>query len=77
MRIFAALALSFALFSHAQAQSSGGGSVYHIAEICAFDIQQYCKGIRSKRIRDLKECLAKNERNLLPRCQDHYKEARP
>ena len=75
MRIFAALELTFALLSQAHAQS--GGSVYHIAQICAFDIQQYCKGISPRRIRDLKECLAKNERNLLPRCQDHYKEARP
>jgi hypothetical protein len=74
MRTFAALALSVVLVSAANAQS---GIVYKIAQICSFDIQQYCKGIPPKRIRDLKECLAKNERNLLPRCQDHYKEARP
>lgn len=74
MRTFAALALSVVFVSAANAQS---GTVYKIAQICAFDMQQYCKGIPPKRIRDLKECLAKNERNLLPRCQDHYKEARP
>ncbi len=76
MRIFAALAVSIALLSQVHAQG-GGGTVYKIAAICNFDIQQYCKGIPPKRIRDLKECLAKNEKNLLPRCQDHYKEARP
>ena len=48
-----------------------------ISAICGFDMQQYCKGITVKRIRDLKECLAKHEKDLLPRCQDHYKEARP
>ena len=74
MRTFAALALSVVLVSTANAQS---GTVYHIAQICGFDIQQYCKGIPSKRIRDLKECLAKHEKDLMPRCQDHYKEARP
>ena len=74
MRTFVALALSFVMVSGANAQS---GTIYHIAQICTFDIQQYCKGISVKRIRDLKECLAKNERNLLPRCQDHYKDARP
>ncbi len=79
MRIFTAFALTVALVSqaHAQSSSSGGGTVYKIGAICTFDIQQYCKGIPPKRIRDLKECLAKNEKNLLPRCQDHYKEARP
>jgi len=74
MRTFAALALSFVLASGAHAQS---GTIYHIAGICIFDMQQYCKGISVKRIRDLKECLAKHEKDLMPRCQDHYKEARP
>ncbi len=74
MRVFAALALTFALMSDAQAQS---GTVYHIRAICPFDMQQYCKGIPPKKIRDLKECLAKHEKDLMPRCQDHYKEARP
>ena len=74
MRTFVALALSFVLVSAANAQS---GTVYKIKEICGFDMAQYCKNVPAKRIRDLKECLAKNERNLLPRCQDHYKEARP
>ena len=80
MRIIAALALAGAMFSPANAQISGGsagGTTYKIGSICGFDMQQYCKGIPAKRIRDLKECLARNEKNLLPRCQDHYKEARP
>jgi hypothetical protein len=75
MRILAALALTLALLSNAHAQS--GGTTYKIGAICAFDMQQYCKGIPPKRIRDLKECLAKHEKDLLPRCQDHYKEAKP
>jgi hypothetical protein len=74
MWVFAALALTFALLSNAHAQS---GVTYKIGAICAFDMQQYCKGIPPKRIRDLKECLAKHEKDLLPRCQDHYKEAKP
>ncbi len=75
MRTFAALALSLALAS--AAANAQNGTVYHIGAICAFDIQQYCKGITVKRIRDLKECLTRHEKDLLPRCQDHYKEARP
>ena len=74
MRTFAALALSFILVSAANAQN---GTVYKIKEICGWDVAQYCKGISFKRIRDLRECLAKHEKDLLPRCQDHYKEARP
>ena len=78
MRILAALALACAVSSqaHADTSTNSGGSIYHIAQICSFDIQQYCKGISVKRIRDMKACLANNEKNLLPRCQDHYKEAR-
>jgi hypothetical protein len=71
MRFIAALALTFALSSGAHAIT-----VYHISIICKFDMDQYCKGISAKRIRDLKECLAKHERDLLPQCQDHYKEAK-
>ena len=74
MRTFAALAFSFILVSAANAQN---GTVYKIKEICGWDVAQYCKGISFKRIRDLRECLAKHEKDLLPRCQDHYKEARP
>ena len=74
MRICAALALSFALIGQAYAQN---GTVYKIREICGFDMAQYCKDIPFKRIRDLKACLAQHEKDLLPRCQDHYKEARP
>lgn len=72
MRIIAALALGLALASEADA----AGTVYYIRDVCKFDMEQYCKGIPVRRIRDLRECLAKNERNLLPRCQDHYKEAK-
>lgn len=49
---------------------------YNISVVCKFDIEQYCKDISKKRIRDLRECLAKHEKDLFPRCQDHYKEAR-
>jgi hypothetical protein len=48
---------------------------YQIAVECKFDMDQYCKGIPKSRLRDLRECLAKHEKDLFPRCQDHYKEA--
>ena len=72
MRLIAALALSLALVSEGHA----AGTVYKMMIVCKFDMEQYCKGISARRIRDLRECLAKNEKNLLPQCQDHYKEAR-
>jgi hypothetical protein len=71
MRIVAALALSFALMSEAQAQLT----IYTLASICQWDLQQYCKNVPPRRLKELKACLAKNEKKLLPRCQDHYKEA--
>ncbi len=49
---------------------------YAIGVVCKLDIEQYCKGITKNRIRDLRECLAKHEKDLFPRCQDHYKEAK-
>ncbi len=58
-------------------KAEAAGTVYKIGVECKFDIEQYCKSIRRKRIRDLRECLAKHEKDLLPRCQDHYKEAIP
>ncbi len=67
---FSALALML-LSSAAQAITT-----YAIAVECKFDMEQYCKGIPKTRIRDLRECLAKHEKELFPRCQDHYKEAR-
>jgi hypothetical protein len=72
MRFIAALALALALTSGAQALPV----VYKMYIICKFDKEQYCKDIPYKNWRDLRECLAKHERDLLPRCQDHYKEAR-
>jgi len=51
-------------------------SVYSIALVCKMDIEQYCKSIPKTRIRDLRECLQKHEKDLFPQCQDHYKEAR-
>lgn len=51
-------------------------TTYAIAKICKFDMEQYCKDIPKVRIRDLRECLAKHEKDLFPRCQDHYKEAK-
>ncbi len=72
MRIIAALALGLALVSEANAS----GTIYYMKIVCKFDMEQYCKDIPVRRIRDLRECLAKNEKNLLPQCQDHYKEAK-
>ena len=72
MRFIAALSFLLVLSCGAQADIT----VYRIGMICKFDMEQYCKGIPAKRIRDLKECLAKHEKELLPRCQDHYKEAK-
>ena len=51
-------------------------TVYSIAIICKFDIEQYCKTIPKIKIRELRECLGKHEKDLFPRCQDHYKEAK-
>jgi len=72
MKYAAALALAFAFVSSAQS----AGIVYYMEDVCKFDKEQYCKAIPKKRLRDLRECLAKHERELLPRCQDHYKEAK-
>jgi len=57
---------------------SGAGAVttYNISIVCKFDIQQYCKDIPKTRIRDLRGCLAKHEKDLFPQCQDHYKQAK-
>jgi hypothetical protein len=72
MRFLSASALVFAfLSSEANATTS-----YNISIVCKFDIEQYCKTIPKVRIRELRECLAKHEKDLFPRCQDHYKEAR-
>ncbi len=51
-------------------------TTYPIAVVCKFDIEQYCKNIPKIRIRELRECLASHEKDLFPRCQDHYKEAK-
>jgi hypothetical protein len=72
MKFIAALALFFALSSGAQA----GTTVFYMRIVCKIDWEQYCKGITVRRIRDLRECLAKHEKDLLPQCQDHYKEAK-
>jgi hypothetical protein len=72
MKVLAASLLALALLtSGANAQSR-----FALGAICGFDIQQYCKDIRRTRTRELKECLAKHEKNLFPRCQDHYREAK-
>jgi hypothetical protein len=71
MRVAAALALIVALVSGAQA----GTTIYKLATVCKWDKEQYCKDIPFKKARDLKACLAKHEKDLLPQCQDHYKEA--
>ena len=72
MRFLAASALVFAFWStEVKAVTS-----YNIAVVCKFDIDQYCKKIPKIRIRELRECLAKHEKDLFPQCQDHYKQAR-
>jgi hypothetical protein len=72
MKVISASVLALALLSSSvQAQTR-----YPIGDVCKFDIEQYCKDIRKTRIRELKECLAKHEKNLFPRCQDNYKDAR-
>jgi hypothetical protein len=72
MRVIAALALALICLSR-QAQAT---TVYSIAIVCKFDIEQYCKSIPKVRIRELRECLGKHQKNLFPNCQDHYKEAK-
>jgi len=72
MKVLAASLLALALLTSGAAAQTR----FILGAICAFDIQQYCKDIRRSRTREVKECLAKNERNLFPRCQDHYKDAK-
>jgi hypothetical protein len=72
MRFLAASALVFTFFS----SEVKATTYYNIAVVCKFDIDQYCKGIPKVRIRELRQCLAKHEKNLFPQCQDHYKEAK-
>jgi hypothetical protein len=71
MRIIVALALSFALISAGQAIQT----TYKLGDVCRFDLQQYCKDIPLKKVKEVKQCLAQHEKDLLPRCQDHYREA--
>jgi hypothetical protein len=72
MKVLAASLLALALLtSGANAQTR-----FALGAICAFDIQQYCKDIRKTRTREVKECLGKHEKDLFPRCQDHYKDAK-
>jgi hypothetical protein len=72
MKIVAALALTVALASRAQAEIK----TYKLNDVCKFDKEQYCKDIKYSYINKLRECLAKHEKDLLPRCQDNYKIAR-
>lgn len=72
MKVISASVLALALI----ASSAHAQTRYSLQGICAFDIQQYCKDIRKTRLRELKECLAKHEKDLFPRCQDNYKEAK-
>jgi hypothetical protein len=50
-------------------------TIYKLKAVCPYDIQQYCKDIRRTLTKQIKECLARHERELLPYCQDHYKDA--
>jgi hypothetical protein len=72
MKVLAASLLALALLT----SGAEAGSNVPLGAVCAFDIQQYCKDIRRARTRELKACLAKHEKDLFPRCQDHYKDAR-
>jgi len=72
MKAIAASVLALALLS----QGAHAQTYYSIAKVCKFDIEQYCKDIKIAKIRDLRECLAKHEKDLFPNCQDHYKVAR-
>jgi hypothetical protein len=72
MKAAAALALIVALVPGAQAAPT----TYRLMIVCKWDKEQYCKDIPYKKVRELKECLAKHEKDLLPQCQDHYKDAR-
>jgi hypothetical protein len=72
MRFLVAWALALAFLS----SEAKAITTYNIAIVCKFDIEQYCKNIPKSKIRELRECLAKHEKDLFPRCQDHYKEAR-
>ena len=65
--IFASLLLS--------SSANAGITIYKIGRVCPIDIEQYCKGISTKKLRDLKECLRQHEKQLLPYCQDHYKDS--
>ena len=50
-------------------------TIYKLQIVCKLDIDQYCKDIRRTLTRQIKECLARHETELLPYCQDHFKEA--
>ena len=70
--VLAAPVLALALLATgAQAQT-----IYSIGDVCKFDIQQYCKNITARRIRDLKACLAMHDKDLFPRCHENYKDAK-
>jgi hypothetical protein len=77
MKAISALLLLLALLpvsAQAQNQKIETPANNALGQICKMDIEQYCKGINKKRIRDLKECLAKHEKNLFPTCQNYYKD---
>lgn len=64
------------LFSALPLPSQAAVTTYRLFDICKFDYEQYCKKIDKKRKNEIKSCLAEHEKDLLPRCQDHYKQAR-
>ncbi len=72
MKKIAAIALVLAMST---SYAGAAGTVYKLLDICRFDIDQYCKTVNKRYIKLLKECLAKREKDLLPRCQDYYKRA--
>jgi len=68
------VALAILVLSAGAAQA--GVTRYQLKVECKFDMEQYCKSIKKELKREMRECLASHEKDLLPRCQDHYKEAR-
>ncbi len=73
MRTMIAVAMFSACISSAAYASK---TTYKLMDLCKFDIEQYCKNYTTKQKKKIKECLAQNEKSLLNRCQDHYKEAK-
>jgi hypothetical protein len=42
--------------------------------VCPLDVQDYCKGVKSKKLRD---CLLAHKKDLTPRCAEAVKKQNP